>query len=454
MAAEGANAFRAALGRIGFSAEAQNAVTDEGMGGIANITQLARLHKDQIKRVCKVLRDNEVPVSVMAEQMFEAMRYWVKQRLRLQQPVASALFTEEVAEETAQRFAIAQDELAAKATDKEGLKMPDKFKHGTNFRVYDEVMDTYLNQFLGVSNVPINYVVRKQDEPEEDAVYENEAEEAVAIAPLVGDVFDIDNRRVYGIIKSLIIEGPAWAFITPTVDRAKDGRAAWLLLRDHYGNESFMNRDIEEAYNQIDALHYKKEYANFSFEDFITQLTKHYNTLERNAEYVSEEKKVRDLLKKITDPTLEAAKQAIRINPMYKQDFSLAANFLSSSVTPLTKGRERTISSIKQQQNKQKNSQQNSKGRGRGGDGRGGSAATGYIQPEDWSKMSREQQNSVLEARGTKRHIEAITANPPVEPSVPSQVTATGTNVSVITTDVPTVNSQAGREFGRQAHRG
>jgi hypothetical protein len=56
-----------------------------------------------------------------------------------------------------------------------------------------------LNQFLGVSNVPINYVVRKQDEPEEDAVYENEAEEAVAIAPLVGDVFDIDNRRVYGI---------------------------------------------------------------------------------------------------------------------------------------------------------------------------------------------------------------------------------------------------------------
>jgi hypothetical protein len=143
MAAEGANAFRAALGRIGFSAEAQNAVADEGMGGIANITQLARLHKDQIKRVCKVLRDNEVPVSVMAEQMFEAMRYWVKQRLRLQQPVASALFTEEVAEETAQRFAIAQDELAAKATDKEGLKMPDKFKHGTNFRVYDEVMDTY-----------------------------------------------------------------------------------------------------------------------------------------------------------------------------------------------------------------------------------------------------------------------------------------------------------------------
>jgi hypothetical protein len=41
------------------------------------------------------------------------------------------------------------------------------------------------------------------------------------------------------------------------------------------------------------------------------------------------------LLKKITDPSLEAAKQAIKINEAYKTDFSAAANFLSTSVKPL-----------------------------------------------------------------------------------------------------------------------
>jgi hypothetical protein len=64
------------------------------------------------------------------------------------------------------------------------------------------------------------------------------------------------------------------------VDRAKNGRRAWILLRNHYGNETFMNHEIKEASNAIDTLHYKKEYASFTFEDFITQLTKHYNTLE------------------------------------------------------------------------------------------------------------------------------------------------------------------------------
>jgi hypothetical protein len=299
----------------------------------------------------------------MAEQNLEAMRYWVKQRQRLGQPVTAALYTEEVAEEAATRFAIAQDE-ATKVADKDSLKLPDKFKHGTDFKIYDEVLDTYLNQLTGTTGVPLNYVIRKQEEPDEDAEYENESEEAVASAPLQGNAFDIDNRRVYGVIKSLIIEGPAYAYITPVVDRIKDGRRAWQLVRDHYGNESYMNRDIEAAFNAIETLHYKKEYANFTFEDYITQLTKHYNTLERYGEIVSEETKVRNLLRKITDPTLEAAKQAIRINEDYKSNFALAANFLTSSITPLAKGRDRNVSSVKQ----------NKDGKRRGHDrgGRGG----------------------------------------------------------------------------------
>jgi hypothetical protein len=75
MAAAGANAFRAALGRIGFSVAAQEAVTNPDMGGLTEIALLARLQKDQIKRICKVLRGADIPVSILAEQMLDVMRY-------------------------------------------------------------------------------------------------------------------------------------------------------------------------------------------------------------------------------------------------------------------------------------------------------------------------------------------------------------------------------------------
>lgn len=191
MAAACMNAFRGALERCGLSEPARVAVTDPALGGITNMRDMARLGKDGVKRLCKVLRDGEIPVSIMAEQTLEVMRYWARERVNLGLDVLPADFTHEAIDAAALKFTITQH-----------------------------------------------------------------------------------------IIKSLILEGPAWSYITPTVDRAENGRAAWSLLRDHYGNETFMNRDIEEASNAIDHLHYKKEYANFTFEDYITQLTKHYNTLE------------------------------------------------------------------------------------------------------------------------------------------------------------------------------
>ena len=133
--------------------------------------------------------------------------------------------------------------------------------------------------------------------------------------------------------------------------------------------------DIEQSFNVIETLHCKMEYANFTFEDFVTQLTRHYNTFKRCEEFVSEETKVRSLLRKITNPTLEAAKQAIRINEDYKSNFALAANFISSSITPLSKGRDCNRSTLKQSQhgnNKQRNRNSQCGGRGgRDGHGRG-----------------------------------------------------------------------------------
>jgi hypothetical protein len=57
-----------------------------------------------------------------------------------------------------------------------------------------------------------------------------------------------------------------------------------------------------------------------------------------------ESQKVRDLLAKVTDPKLESAKQAICINPQYKNEFNMALNFLAESVDIHDKYKPRMIS--------------------------------------------------------------------------------------------------------------
>ncbi len=127
------------------------------------------------------------------------------------------------------------------------VKMPEKFKLTSKWIVFSETVDTYLNRLLGQGGIPLNYVIRTIDIPVPGTQYETEQELAIATAPLVGDQFDLDNKRVYGIIKQLILKGPAWAYITSNIDRTKNGRAAWLALRAHYEGESFLNKQKEDT---------------------------------------------------------------------------------------------------------------------------------------------------------------------------------------------------------------
>jgi hypothetical protein len=167
-----------------------------------------------------------------------------------------------------------------------------------------------------------------------------------ATAPLEGDPFDVNNKRVYGIIKQLILEGPAWAYIMDNINHVKDGRATWLVLRLHYEGESFLNKQKEEAYRTVENLHYKGEHSTFTFEHFSGLLTKAYNDLQRYGDPIIESKKVRDLLNKISNPKLERAKQAIRINPDYKNNFTMAINFIAESVDTLDHVKTKGISGL------------------------------------------------------------------------------------------------------------
>jgi hypothetical protein len=75
-------AFRASLGRIGFTVAGQDALVAQGF---TSMTRLLMFQTDQIKRICKLLRERDrdpIDINITQEQLLEAMRSWVKTRTR------------------------------------------------------------------------------------------------------------------------------------------------------------------------------------------------------------------------------------------------------------------------------------------------------------------------------------------------------------------------------------
>ncbi|MGH7974599.1 MAG: hypothetical protein ACREBR_03670 [bacterium] len=218
-------AFRAALGRVGFDDATQVAIVDQG---ITTMDDLLLVGKDQVKQICKMIRDKDnIVITFMQHQMLDAMRYWVSTRVRRGLAISAALFTRDVANECIQIMMVDTNESSEKAKT---MSEPDKFKIDSNWEVFKEAVLTYLGQFQGGGRIQIKYVIRDNDINEPNAVYANDMERLIQTVPLEGELFVRDNRKVYGILKSLLLEGPGWNWIIH-LDRAENGREAWKALK-------------------------------------------------------------------------------------------------------------------------------------------------------------------------------------------------------------------------------
>jgi hypothetical protein len=113
MAADGANAFRGALGRIGWSVPAANVFTNKGFDAMDS---LGLVTCDRLKDICKIIRRGTdgvasvpaaggnaavaaapgtpgIAIPMMWEYKLSGMHLWVSERLRQGTPVVAADFT-------------------------------------------------------------------------------------------------------------------------------------------------------------------------------------------------------------------------------------------------------------------------------------------------------------------------------------------------------------------------
>ena len=106
-------------------------------------------------------------------------------------------------------------------------------------------------------------------------------------------------------------------------------------LRKHSSGEGNTIRRIAAAEKLCDTLHYKSE-KSLQFSTFLDKLQKMFNIFEEEKEEISEQAKVRMLLKKIEHPQLQDAVGALRVRAQIEGiTFTECANHLSAIVSEL-----------------------------------------------------------------------------------------------------------------------
>ena len=211
---------------------------------------------------------------------------------------------------------------------------PGKLKSEKDWNVWIAGLRNMLSIIPGAFGVPLVYVIREDEVPDEDEEYETFVEECIAKFPLEGAYFEADARQVHQLVTSLTQGEMSEEWIKKT-RRHRNGRADVLALINHYSGEGNTKRQIADAEKLRDTLHYKTERA-LPFATFLARLQKMFTLFEENNEPYHEEAKVRCLFDKISNPYLLGTVAALKASQLRESDpltFTTAANHLAAQIS-------------------------------------------------------------------------------------------------------------------------
>ena len=288
-----------------------------------------------------------------------------------------------------------QSDTVSKAAD------PGKFKDERKWPEWEPAFANYLSTIPGVNGIPLSYVIRETEEPDCTIDYTSFNERTIACVPLSGPNFQADARKVHQLLKSFLQTETAEQWIK-SVARVQNGREDMIALRNHYSGEGTTTRRIAQAEGYRDTLHYKDE-KSLSFSFFLDKIQKMFNMFEEEGEAVTEQAKVRMLLKKVQHPALQNAVSALRIRAQLDSvTFTECANHLAAMVSELPDRHLSRKVAAADSKPKTKRIRGGGGGSGPASKRKGiympdGSVWTGYYS--DWDKMSDTDKETVMSTR-------------------------------------------------------
>jgi hypothetical protein len=419
----------------------------------------------------QVIRNSGAPIGYVNELRFRQLRFYRNYLHLVQRPMVPALAT--LARlQTAWAFFTMIEEAAESQAD----VLPEKMKKTEDARKILENLDHYLNKIRNRNGIPLSYMTRSEVEAPDladDPGYASPSfeDEMKRRASHVGETYNQDNKTLWGIIRHITHGGPAWNWVS-VHSRSMNGRQAYLDLKGHYMGASFSTEIKNTADMILSKAYYDGRKRNYTFENYAERITKAYDDLKEAGEDYGDERKVRRLLSHMSDPKLAPAKSIINSNPLYRDNYQNAITFLKSEVSTELSSQSMTNRNIGlTETGRGRGGRDGGRGRGRGsgrgrgrgrgrggrfGRGRGGRGGgrtsgtgirltDGYIGPEDWNALTRDEQQYVFTLRDERDSRRNVAAVNPGAADGPNQTTGGGPRAEGSPTDPRAVGALMSR---------
>ena len=212
---------------------------------------------------------------------------------------------------------------------------PGKFKYEKKWPDWEPAFVNYLSTIPGVKGIPLSYVVRANEAPDHETNFEGDfVAHSIACAPLNNATFHADARKVHQLLMNFLVAESAEQWIKNLAPRV-NGRLDMEALHNHYGGEGNASRCIATAEKLRETLHYKSK-RSMPFSTFLDRMQKMFNIFQEEGEELTENARVRELLKCVQNNQLQDTAKALRVQfDLDGISYTEAANHLTSAVSEL-----------------------------------------------------------------------------------------------------------------------
>ena len=138
--------------------------------------------------------------------------------------------------------------------------------------------------------------------------------------------FLTDNQRVWELLFSITRERECWIYVK-VAQRARDGRAAFLALKNHYLGPNNVNILASGAERKLKTTTYNGKKKRWNFERYVQMHVEQHTILEGLVSHgypgIDTSSKVRYLLDGIRTTKLDSVKTQVLSSPTLQMNFDI-----------------------------------------------------------------------------------------------------------------------------------
>ena len=242
-------AYDTVLDWIGFTIPAQRAAI---MADITELEDYADLKEKHMQSLAdsfarRAVADGRLIVGVSRTKRLTELIQWVSDFKRVGEKITiagwnKASYREAILFAAGRAANCAAQKAAEKSSDNTATE---KLKDDRNWNMWITAFHDMLRARLGVSGVPLSYIICESDEPE-PGFHQTYEEKCISNAPLSGPNFEADTKRVHNIIIQLVQGEHSEQWINKLKSK-QDGHADLKALTSYYQGEGNTTRCIAEA---------------------------------------------------------------------------------------------------------------------------------------------------------------------------------------------------------------